>query len=216
VRVSSLILACTLLAMSCAPATQASPLPEAVSPVPGADAQVAATAAGADRRGGKAETARLDGPLDRAEEAYAQLAGELAGRSGLGAFTGRFANWPVTGRISSPFGPRWGGFHNGLDIAVPMFTPVRAAAAGQVVTVGRSLMVYGDTGMMVIVAHGSNVATLYTHLDDSRLPPVTVGQVIQAGTVIGFVGLTGWTTGPHVHFTAIVGGRAVDPIPYLP
>lgn len=162
------------------------------------------------------ETARLNKQLEATEAAYAQLAAEMARRSGLGSFTGSMAIWPVSGRITSGYGPRWGGFHNGLDVAAPMYTPVRAGAAGQVVTVGRPYVAYGDTAVVVIVAHGSNFSTLYGHLDDSRWPPVRVGQFVAAGTTIGYIGMTGWTTGPHVHFMTIVNGRAVDPRPYLP
>jgi len=68
----------------------------------------------------------------------------------------------------------------------------------------------------VIIAHGNNFSTLYGHLDDSRPPIVSVGQYVQAGQVIAFEGMTGWTTGPHLHFMTIVNGRAVDPLPYLP
>lgn len=162
------------------------------------------------------ETALLNKRLEQTEAAYAALAAQLAARSGLAVFTGRMVVWPVNGPITSGFGPRWGGFHNGIDIAAPMYTPVRAAAAGQVVTVGKPYLAYGDTATVVIVAHGSNFSSLYGHLDDSRSPTVRVGQRVTAGTVIGYNGMTGWTTGPHVHFMTIVDGRAVNPLPYMP
>src|SRR5438094_598865 len=148
----------------------------------------------------------------------AQSLTELAARSGLGAFTGaKLPLWPLTGPITSGFGARWGGFHNGLDIAAPMYTPIRAAAAGQVVTVGKPYLAYGDTATVVIIAHGYNFSTLYGHLDDRvKVPVVRVGQMVGAGQVIAYVGMTGWTTGPHLHFMTIVNGRAVDPRPYLP
>ena len=164
------------------------------------------------------ETANLNRQLERAEAQYAALAAELAARSGLGAFNGtKLPLWPLSGAITSGFGPRWGGFHNGLDIAAPKYSPIRAAAAGRVVTVGKPYLAYGDTATVVIIAHGSNFSTLYGHLDDSSRPPiVSVGQYVQAGQVIAFEGMTGWTTGPHLHFMTIVNGRAVDPLPYLP
>ncbi|HUG05409.1 MAG: peptidoglycan DD-metalloendopeptidase family protein [Chloroflexota bacterium] len=163
------------------------------------------------------ETADLNRKLEDAERQYAQLAAQLAAKSGLGAFNGaKLAMWPVNGPITSGFGARWGGFHNGMDIAAPKFTPLRATSSGQVVTVGRPYMAYGDTAVVVIIAHGYNFSTLYGHLDDSRWPPVRVGQFVAAGTVIGYVGMTGWTTGPHVHFMTIVNGQAVNPRPYLP
>jgi murein DD-endopeptidase MepM/ murein hydrolase activator NlpD len=154
--------------------------------------------------------------LDRIEAAYVRLAADLAPRETT-TFAGPLAMWPVTSRrITSPFGPRWGGFHNGLDIASPMYAPVVAAASGQVVLAGRPYLAYGDTAMIVIVAHAANFATVYVHLDDSRLPPVTAGERVTAGAVIGYVGVTGWTTGPHVHFMTVSNGRAVDPRSYLP
>ena len=97
-----------------------------------------------------------------------------------------------------------------------MFTPIRAAAAGVVVTVGKPYFAYGDTAEIVIVAHGFNLSTLYAHLDDRRLPPVQVGQRVSAGQTIGYVGMTGFTTGPHLHFMTIANGRAVNPMTYLP
>ena len=90
-------------------------------------------------------------------------------------------------------------------------------ASGQVTTVGKPYLAYGDTATVIIIAHGNNFATLYGHLDDKVKPPIVrVGQVVTVGQVIGFVGMTGWTTGPHLHFMTIVNGKAVDPRPYLP
>ncbi|MDQ2952944.1 MAG: peptidoglycan DD-metalloendopeptidase family protein [Chloroflexota bacterium] len=164
------------------------------------------------------EAASLNKKLENAEALYAQLAAAAAAKSGLGAFNGsKVPLWPLSGPITSGFGPRWGGFHNGLDIAAPKYTPIMAAAAGQVVTVGKPYLAYGDTATVVIIAHGYNFSTLYGHLDDGpKPPPVRVGQTVAAGQIIGYVGMTGWTTGPHLHFMTIVNGRAVDPRPYLP
>jgi len=175
---------------------------------------------GATSAAGRAndETAQLNKKLEEAEALYAQLAAAAAARSGLGAFNGsKLAMWPLTGPITSGFGARWGGFHNGIDIARPMYTPIIAASAGQVVTVGKPYLAYGDTATVVIIAHGYNFSTLYGHLDDGPRPPlVRVGQSVAAGQVIAYVGMTGWTTGPHLHFMTIVNGRAVDPRTYLP
>ncbi len=155
--------------------------------------------------------------LEAAEANYAYLAAQLAARSGLGAFNGKRLNsWPLSGPITSGFGARWGGFHNGLDIAGSLFTPIVAAAQGQVVTVGRPYAAAGDTAVVVIIAHGNNLSTLYGHLDDRRWPPVTVGQNVAAGQVVGYVGMTGFTSGPHVHFMTISNGQPVDPRPWLP
>jgi murein DD-endopeptidase MepM/ murein hydrolase activator NlpD len=164
------------------------------------------------------ETATLNKRLEQAEALYADLAAAAAAKSGLGAFNGsKLPMWPLSGPITSGFGPRWGGFHNGLDIAAPKYTAIRAPAAGQVVTVGKPYLAYGDTATVVIIAHGYNFSTLYGHLDDGpKPPPVRVGQSVAAGQIIGYVGMTGWTTGPHLHFMTIVNGRAVDPRAYLP
>ncbi|MDE3194612.1 MAG: M23 family metallopeptidase [Chloroflexota bacterium] len=133
------------------------------------------------------------------------------------AFNGRLSVWPVNGTITSPFAPRWGGFHDGIDIAVPLYTPIRAAADGRVVTVGKPYLAYGDTGEVVIVAHSSTFLTLYAHMDDGPYPPtVRPGQTVAAGQVIGYVGVTGWTTGPHVHFMTIQSARPLDPMRFLP
>jgi murein DD-endopeptidase MepM/ murein hydrolase activator NlpD len=165
-----------------------------------------------------AQTAALNRQLQDAEAQYEQLAALAAARSGLGVYTGgKLPIWPLRGVITSPFGARWGGFHNGLDIAAPMYSPIVAAAAGRVTTVGKPYLASGDTATVVIIAHGNNFSTLYGHLDDRVHPPIVqVGQYVSAGQVIAYEGMTGWTTGPHLHFMTIVNGRAVDPLPYLP
>ena len=164
------------------------------------------------------ETANLNRLLQDAEAQYEQLAAAAAARSGLGVYTGgKLPMWPLRGAITSPFGARWGGFHNGLDIANVMYSPIVAAAAGRVTTVGKPYLASGDTATVVIIAHGNNFSTLYGHLDDRVHPPIVqVGQYVNAGQVIAYEGMTGWTTGPHLHFMTIVNGRAVDPLPYLP
>ena len=162
-------------------------------------------------------TAALTKQLDEAEALYESLAANAASGSGLGAFNGTtLSMWPLRGPITSGFGARWGGFHNGIDIAAPKYTAIRAASAGKVVTVGRPYLAYGDTAVVVIIAHGFNFSTLYGHLDDLHWPIVSVGQTVSAGQIIGYVGMTGWTTGPHLHFMTIVNGRAVSPMGYLP
>ncbi|MEK6206296.1 MAG: peptidoglycan DD-metalloendopeptidase family protein [Chloroflexota bacterium] len=162
-------------------------------------------------------TADLERQLDQAEAQYEMLAAQAAGGSGLGPFNGsKLTMWPLRGPITSGFGPRWGGFHNGIDIAQPKYTPIRAASAGKVVTVGRPYLAYGDTAVVVIIAHGFNFSTLYGHLDDLHWPIVSVGQTVSAGQIIAYVGMTGFTTGPHLHFMTIADGRAVNPMIYLP
>lgn len=115
--------------------------------------------------------------------------------------------WPVRGEISSYFGWRWGAFHQGVDIAAPAGTPVIAADSGMVSFAGWS----GGYGYLVKVDHGGGKETWYAHL--SRIN-VDVGQTVQKGEVIGLVGSTGNSTGPHLHFEVRINGRAVDPFSY--
>jgi murein DD-endopeptidase MepM/ murein hydrolase activator NlpD len=117
--------------------------------------------------------------------------------------------WPVNGPITSPFGPRWGGFHPGIDIGVPTGTPIHAATAGTVIWCGWQ---DGYGNLVVIDAH-NGIATAYAH--QSRIA-VTCDQNVTQGQVIGYVGCTGFCTGPHLHFEVRVNGIPVDPLGYLP
>ncbi len=116
--------------------------------------------------------------------------------------------WPVSGPITSGFGPRWGGFHYGLDIAANTGTPIHAAASGKVIYAGW----YGGFGNFVIIDHGGGLATTYGH--QSQIA-VSVGQNVGQGEVIGYVGNTGFSTGPHLDFEVRVNGNPVDPLGYL-
>lgn len=117
-------------------------------------------------------------------------------------------SWPVTGRISSRFGERWGRMHYGLDIAVPTGTPVRAAAAGRVTFSGMQ----GGYGYLIKIDHGNGVETRYAH--NSRLV-AKVGQTVKRGDIIAYSGNTGNSTGPHVHFEIRRNGVALDPLDFL-
>jgi len=131
------------------------------------------------------------------------------------AWVNKKVPWPVTGPISSPFGPRINPifgtpeFHTGLDIAVNYGVPVRAAEAGQVVSA--SLM--EGYGNVVIIDHGGALATLYAHLSSMS---VRQGQTVSKGQKIGAIGCTGLCTGPHLHFETRVGGVPVQPLNLLP
>ena len=180
----------------------------------------AANAAAAQRaaRTAQLQAADLERRKQAAEALYAQLAAQLQGSSGINTpWAGKLALWPLSGPITSYFGPRWGGFHNGLDMAAPMYTPIRAAHAGRVQVVGKPYLASGDTATVVLIAHASNMSTLYGHVDDGpRKPVVAPGQWVNAGQVIAYVGMTGWTTGPHLHFMTIFNGQATDPRRFLP
>jgi murein DD-endopeptidase MepM/ murein hydrolase activator NlpD len=117
--------------------------------------------------------------------------------------------WPVQGPITSPFGPRWGGFHPGIDIGVPEGTPIHAAAAGTVIYCGWE----SGYGNLVVIDHHNGLATAYAH--QSRIA-VSCNQDVTQGQVIGYSGCTGFCTGPHLHFEVRVNGTPVDPLGYLP
>lgn len=124
------------------------------------------------------------------------------------------AGWPTTGQITSGFGwrrsPYGGGrqFHEGIDIAAPPGTPVVATGAGTVVLAGW----HGPYGYAVIVDHGFGFKTLYAH--NQRLA-VTVGTPVKRGQVIAYVGSSGRSTGPHLHYEVFVNGQQTNPWPYL-
>lgn len=116
--------------------------------------------------------------------------------------------WPVYGRLSSPFGPRLGGFHKGIDIASGYGNSVRAAGPGTVVTAGWG----GGYGQMVVISHGNGVQTRYAHLSSIA---VRSGQTVNCGQLIGRVGTSGNSTGPHLHFEVLINGVPRNPLKYL-
>jgi len=117
-------------------------------------------------------------------------------------------SWPVTGRITCPFGSRKSGFHHGIDIAADMGDSIHAAAAGTVSWAGY-MSVYGRT---VIIDHPDGKQTLYAH---AKKIYVEKGEKVSRGEVISLVGISGVTTGPHLHFEVRVNKKARDPMNYL-
>ena len=137
--------------------------------------------------------------------------------------TGGWWRSPTHGELTQEFGPtpfrfepareyrgvHYPHFHEGVDIAAPMYTPVAAAAPGRVVWVGH----LPDGAMVVLIAHAGGLVSLYAHLDDGIAPPrVSAGDQVQGGQIIGAIGLTGMTTGPHLHFVVWRDGELVDPL----
>jgi murein DD-endopeptidase MepM/ murein hydrolase activator NlpD len=127
---------------------------------------------------------------------------------------------PTAGTVTSGYGSRWGTLHAGVDIAGPRDTPVYAAADGTVTTAactsaycdrdgGLNLPGYGN---LVELDHGGGVTTRYGHLSAYT---VIAGQQVSAGTLIGFQGSTGNSTGVHLHFEVRQAGAPVDPVPWL-
>jgi murein DD-endopeptidase MepM/ murein hydrolase activator NlpD len=119
--------------------------------------------------------------------------------------------WPVDGTLTSSFGTRWGRAHEGLDIAVPEGTPIRAAAAGTVV-LAQGEAESGGYGNFTCLDHGGGLSTCYAHQSSIG---ATVGETVEQGEVIGASGNTGNSTGPHLHFETRVNGVAQDPLGYL-
>ena len=119
--------------------------------------------------------------------------------------------WPAKGVVSSPYGLRWGGsdFHPGIDIANDMGTPIRATADGVVSIAGWNSGGYGN---MVDIDHGNGVMTRYGH---ASYVVVSAGQQVKRGQIIAYMGSTGFSTGPHVHYEVRINGQAVDPSGYL-
>jgi len=121
--------------------------------------------------------------------------------------------WPAKGWITSEFGDRrrWGGHgrrHEGIDIAAPRGTPIIASGAGAVTYTGYRRG-YGKTMM---VDHGYGIATLYAHCQSIY---VAEGQPVKRGMIIGAVGNTGRSTGPHLHYEVQVDGVSVNPVLYI-
>lgn len=112
---------------------------------------------------------------------------------------------PVSGPRGDGFGPRGNRFHTGLDFPVPHGTTVRAARAGRVTWAGWS---DGGWGNIVSIAHGSGYRTVYAHLSRTA---VARGAWVGGGAVVGYVGSTGISTGPHLHFELRLRGASLDP-----
>jgi murein DD-endopeptidase MepM/ murein hydrolase activator NlpD len=125
--------------------------------------------------------------------------------SAAGPFT-----WPIGyGRLTSRFGPRGRAFHDGIDIGAPVGTPVYAARDGRVLYSDR-LTGYGN---VVIIGHGAGYATVYAHNSSHA---VRSGDRVRQGQVIAWVGQTGRTSGPNLHFEVRKDNVARNPLHFLP
>lgn len=122
--------------------------------------------------------------------------------------TGRRLSWPSQGVVTSNYGWRWLRMHNGMDIAGPIGTPIKAAKEGRVVYSGWM----GGYGYAVDIEHGGGVRTRYAHCSSLN---VRVGEYVHRGQTIGAMGSTGNSTGSHLHFEVHVGGQAIDPRAYF-
>ncbi len=159
---------------------------------------------------------RSERELKRQSDTLASVISKTTKDSGVVVSSGFIL--PVTGRISSPYGWRTHPifkskiFHTGIDYAVPYGTPIKASNSGKVIYSGW----YGGYGKVVIIDHGSctgaPTTTLYAHMSKQN---VAVGDNVTRGQVIGFVGSTGYSTGPHCHFEVRINGKPKDPNNYL-
>ncbi len=121
---------------------------------------------------------------------------------------GGVLRWPVGGGITSRYGPRGGRFHTGIDIGAGYGAAVGAAAGGRVTSTGWQ----GGYGKMVTINHGNGLSTRYAHLSSIN---VSTGQSVGSGQIIGKVGSTGNSTGPHLHFEVLANGSQRNPMNYL-
>jgi murein DD-endopeptidase MepM/ murein hydrolase activator NlpD len=118
---------------------------------------------------------------------------------------------PVRGRVSSLFGERfhpvlhYRRMHNGVDVAARDGAPIVAAASGRVVSAGWS----GGYGRRVVIAHGDGLQTTYAHMSSIAAAP---GSTVRQGQVIGYVGSSGLSTGPHLHYEVRRDGQLVNPL----
>lgn len=173
------------------------------------------------RRGREAALSKISAHEHKVEGELAEIQGEIAAqlqasssaplpagpiRHGSGQLI-----WPVNGPVVSGFGPRWGSMHEGIDIAVPAGTPIRAAASGSVVLL-QSESGSGGYGNFTCLDHGGGLQTCYAHQSSFA---VGSGQGVGQGDVIGYVGCTGHCYGDHLHFEVRISGAPTDPLGYL-
>ena len=159
---------------------------------------------------------RSERELSRQSESLTTVISKSTKDSGV-KVTGGFLK-PVEGRVTSPFGWRIHPifksriFHNGIDYGSPYGTPIKASNAGKVIYSGW----YGGYGKVVIIDHGSctgaPTTSLYAHMSRQK---VTVGESVTRGQIVGYVGTTGYATGPHLHFEIRINGKPQNPANYL-
>jgi murein DD-endopeptidase MepM/ murein hydrolase activator NlpD len=154
-----------------------------------------------------------------------QIASLVARERSLGNIPSEYngtLSWPMGATITQEFGctgfgwePQIGGcahFHQGIDLAAPMYTPIRAAGAGVVVFAGPNPYDPYPKAWIVIIAHSQSLQTWYAHIDNAVNPPVvSAGDTVVGGQVIAYVGMTGRSTGPHLHWGVVFNDAFVNP-----
>lgn len=157
----------------------------------------------------RAQNVNINQMLATTKKSVSELLGEVEGKSGAAAsFPDK---WPTDGGvISSNYGARTGpieggyDWHPGIDIAVDFGTPIYATAAGTIEQAGWN----GGYGRYVRINHGNGYQTAYGHMSGIA---VAAGQKVIKGEIIGFVGSTGYSTGPHLHYEVLADGSTIDP-----
>jgi murein DD-endopeptidase MepM/ murein hydrolase activator NlpD len=185
------------------------------------------------QRAAYARMAKNKGALQQAiarnQAAQKKLAGQIAAivarQRSLGNIPSEYngtLSWPMGATITQEFGctgfgwePAVGGcahFHQGIDLAAPMLTPIRAAGAGVVVFAGPNPWDPYPKAWIVIIAHSESLQTWYAHVDNGVKPPaVSAGDRVVAGQVIAYIGMTGRTTGPHLHWAVMFNEGFANP-----
>jgi murein DD-endopeptidase MepM/ murein hydrolase activator NlpD len=152
---------------------------------------------------------RSEAALSRIITERARAAPPAATAPGSTARSASGCIWPTRGRVTSEYGSRSGRLHAGIDIAAPTGTPIYAARGGTVIFAGQQ----SGYGNVVIIDHGGGFTTLYAH--QSRLG-TSDGASVGQGATIGYVGNTGRSTGPHLHFETRYSGSPRNPRSCLP
>ena len=157
----------------------------------------------------KERRADLEEDLDAMRAQQAKISGALTapGAAPIKKGSGQLI-YPINGTFTSSFGPRWGRLHAGIDVAIPIGTPLRAADGGRVAIAG-AVSGYGN---YTCIQHSASMSTCYAHQDSIG---VSVGQNVAQGQIIGRTGNTGRSTGPHLHFEVRINGTPVNPMNYL-
>ena len=186
--------------------------------------QAAYAKAAADKQRLAQQLAAAKAAEDQLEALIERLVREQLAKGGIPSEYNGSLSWPMAGTITQEFGctgfswePPLGNcqhFHTGIDIANSMYTPIHAAGAGKVIWAGRSPY---DPAWIVIIAHSSHLVTWYAHIDNRSHPPaVHEGDYVAKGQVIAYEGMTGWTTGPHLHWAVQFDGNWMNPRLFLP
>jgi len=161
---------------------------------------------------GDVDIENLMGEIQKASERVDEIKNYLRIQKDLYLATPK--GFPVEGNISSPYGRRdnpFGGeqtFHSGVDISETPGTPIRATADGVVAFSGWSQ----NSGYLVVIEHGCGFTTVYAH---NKSKQVKVGQRVKRGEIIGYIGSTGKSTGPHVHYEVWEKGKRINPNQFL-